>query len=113
MARPRERTELCLDLGFNQEVKGESDLPAYRNLRTFADISGVPYDTVLRVVNGKPCTGIEEQQVRQAWARFSPDAIYELAEAVLDPLLGGVLPKDDELRELRAALHRVMGAVTK
>ena len=106
MSRPRTRTEVCDDIELVQELRA-----GYKSLATLAEVSGVSYAVLGRVVNGGACTEEELRQVRTAWAKYSPDALYDTAERVLGELEAGVVPHRVDVKELRVVLHRLIMTV--
>jgi len=106
MPRPLERTTRCTDVELITEVR-----EGYSSLRVLAAVSGVPYATLLRVTSGKACTEAEVGQVRMAWAKYGPDAVYDALERVTGPLANGEVPHTGDVAELRALVHRLVVAV--
>jgi len=104
MSRPTERDHRCTDLDLLLPLREQG----YRSLQATATVLGVRYAVLRRVAHGQACTVAEEQQVRQAWARLSPDAIRELALIMVSRAEAGAALEPAYARQLRDALERVL-----
>lgn len=104
MTRPIDRDHLCLDIELIRPIREEG----YKSLSATASVIGVKYDVLRRVVHGQSCTEEEELLVRQAWARFAPDAVMELLDLMVDRAECGQVLEIAYAKQLRDAVQRVL-----
>lgn len=106
MARPRERDTRCTDVEMISAIREN-----YNQIKLFAAVAGIDYHDLVRVMNGRPCTEAEIDVVRQAWAKYSPDAMASRAEAVFAPLHGEHLPHPALVKDLQDLFLRMLTAL--
>lgn len=109
MSRPTERYHRCTDLSLLLPIREEG----YRSLQATANVIGVPYTVLRRLVHGQRTTAGEEAQIRQAWMTYSPDAVIDLMDVVFGGIVRGDTVHPAYAKQLWTLTRRLLEEVTR